>query len=636
MTTREPQAADGAPTEPAPGAAPGPAGGAPGTESTGRDGMDALPAGRHARRAPSEAPPPPAPPSRGLRSIRARVVALLMVPVVALLALWAAATVDTAQDIARLQGAVEADTTLRTPVAATVTALQDERRAAAVVLAAPDGHQRDVARSAFGARVRATDATLPAVRRLVAFRSADTARLGPAAGTGLADLAADTAGLGPLRAAVRGGRTDQQHVLDTYGEAVSAGLDVGTALAVLPDTGTAASSAAATADRALPDLARAREQLAREDTVLAAADAAGTLSPTGYRELVGAARTRAVLTADALPGLRPADAAAYRAALAAEDGSAVTAVEQEAAVDGPGSRAAQAAAQQGWPAAGPALASRLAAVEDAARASDTRRDSPYAAALLTPNGLAVLLGVLAVLAALLISVRIGRGLVVELGELRDGALRLARDKLPRAMRRLRAGERIDIDREAPLRTRGDDEISQVGEALDALQRAALTAAAERAELLHGVSGVFVNLARRSQVLVHRQLTLLDQMERRTEDPSELQDLFRLDHLTTRMRRHAEGLIILSGAAPGRAWRRPVPLVDVVRAAVAEVEEYQRVEVRRMPKVALVGGAVADLTHLLAELVDNATVFSPPNTTVRIRGEKVGTGFALEIEDRGLG
>ncbi|WP_431949419.1 ATP-binding protein [Actinacidiphila sp. bgisy167] len=136
--------------------------------------------------------------------------------------------------------------------------------------------------------------------------------------------------------------------------------------------------------------------------------------------------------------------------------------------------------------------------------------------------------------------------------------------------------------------------------------------------------------------MHRQLALLDAMERRTEDPGELEDLFKLDHLTTRMRRHAEGLIILSGSAPGRAWSKPVPLTDVVRAAVAEVEDYARVEVRRLPQAAVIGSAVADLTHLIAELVENATQFSPPHTKVRVDGEQVGNGYALEIEDRGLG
>ncbi len=169
-----------------------------------------------------------------------------------------------------------------------------------------------------------------------------------------------------------------------------------------------------------------------------------------------------------------------------------------------------------------------------------------------------------------------------------------------------------------------------------MHRAALRAAVERAELAGGIAGVFVNLARRSQILVHRQLSLLDTMERRSDDPNELSDLFRLDHLTTRMRRHAESLIILSGAAPGRAWRMPVSLTDVVRAAVSEVEDYARVEVRQLPEASVQGAAVADVTHLLAEIIENAAQFSPPHTRVRVTGEPVGNGYALEVEDRGLG
>ncbi|WP_308207816.1 sensor histidine kinase [Actinomadura madurae] len=126
------------------------------------------------------------------------------------------------------------------------------------------------------------------------------------------------------------------------------------------------------------------------------------------------------------------------------------------------------------------------------------------------------------------------------------------------------------------------------------------------------------------------------MERRTEDPSELSDLFRLDHLATRMRRHAEGLVILAGKSAGRGWRRPVPLVDVVRGAVAEVEDYPRVRVQPLPRIALLGSAVADVIHLLAEVVENATTFSPPQSPVRVSGHPVASGFAIEVEDRGLG
>jgi len=159
---------------------------------------------------------------------------------------------------------------------------------------------------------------------------------------------------------------------------------------------------------------------------------------------------------------------------------------------------------------------------------------------------------------------------------------------------------------------------------------------EEARLRQGINDVFRNLARRSQSLLQRQLTVLDGMERRATDPDVLEDLFRMDHLTTRMRRHAEGLIILSGAPPGRGWSAPVRLIDAMRGAVAEVEDYARVVVSTQSKASLAGSAVTDVIHLLAELIENATTLSPPFTQVGVTGEMVGNGFAIEVEDRGLG
>lgn len=176
----------------------------------------------------------------------------------------------------------------------------------------------------------------------------------------------------------------------------------------------------------------------------------------------------------------------------------------------------------------------------------------------------------------------------------------------------------------------------VGRALTTVQRTAVEAAAGQAQMRRSVNKVFVNLARRSQSLLHRQLTMLEAMEQRAGDPETLDDLFDLDHLTTRMRRHSEGLIILSGAVPGRGWRTPVTIYDVVRGAVEEIENYRRVAVHVAPGPCLTGTVVTDVIHLVAELVENATMFSPPHTTVSVRGEMVARGYAIEIEDRGLG
>ncbi len=202
--------------------------------------------------------------------------------------------------------------------------------------------------------------------------------------------------------------------------------------------------------------------------------------------------------------------------------------------------------------------------------------------------------------------------------------------------RLRRSEDVDVAAEAPPLRMGDDEIGRVGQAFELVRQTAIRSAVEEARLRRGLNDVFRSLARRSQSLLHRQLTLLDQMERRATDPEALDDLFRLDHLTTRMRRHAEGLVILAGAPPGRTWSSPVRMVDVMRGAIAEVEDYARVSVATRSQAALAGSAVADVIHLLAELIENATTLSPPYTSVRVAGDTVANGFAIEVEDRGLG
>jgi signal transduction histidine kinase len=257
--------------------------------------------------------------------------------------------------------------------------------------------------------------------------------------------------------------------------------------------------------------------------------------------------------------------------------------------------------------------------------------------LVTELALAGGLGLVAVIASVFVAVRFGRRLGVELTGLYDSARQTASERLPRLVERLRRGEDVDVEAESPPLPRGQiTEIAHVADAFWSVQRTAVEAAVGQASLRKGVNQVFLSLSLRSQSLLHRQLGMLDTMERATDDPAALADLFRLDHLTTRMRRHAEGLIILSGATPGRGWRDPVPMVDVLRAAIAEVEDYVRVDMVSEAPETVAGTAVNDVIHLLAELIENATAFSPPNTRVEIRGDTVGKGFAVEVEDRGLG
>ncbi|MWA08851.1 sensor histidine kinase [Streptomyces sp. BA2] len=560
------------------------------------------------------------------RTVRAKIVCLLMVPVVSLLGLWGYATVSTAQDVAHLRQLQRADTEVRGPVDTAIAALQAER-VAAVRYATEPAPDRG---SELKRQAERTDRAVAKLRRGEGRTVADGADLPTGVASRLTSFVSAAEGLSTLRTDVLGRRTGWDATYGQYTKTISAAFGVGGALTGVQDAQLGSDA------RVLLEFSRAAEMLAREDAVVSSARLDGSLDGERLRQFTGAVDTRRTLTDATVADLRGPERAAWQDLVEGSAYADVRAVEDKVLVAPPGREAADASSAAAWDRSHAAIRDELRAIDVGASRSAADRADPFTRGLLTPAGAAVLLGLVAVAASLVISVRIGRGLVVELVSLRNGALEIARHKLPHAMRRLRAGEEIDIHAEAPPGPPTEDETGQVYEALGTVHRAALSAAIERAELASGISGVFVNLARRSQVLVHRQLSLLDSMERRADDPNELSDLFRLDHLTTRMRRHAESLIILSGAAPGRAWRLPVSLTNVVRAAVSEVEDYARVEVRQLPAAAVVGTAVADLTHLLAELVENAAQFSPPHTKVRVNGEPVGNGYALEIEDRGLG
>jgi signal transduction histidine kinase len=257
--------------------------------------------------------------------------------------------------------------------------------------------------------------------------------------------------------------------------------------------------------------------------------------------------------------------------------------------------------------------------------------------LVTEAVLAGGLGLVAVVVSVFLLVWFGRKVTRDLGGLNDSVRGMADERLPRVVEQLRRGEDVDVAAESPPpATSSIQEVSRIAESFGTVQAAAVEAAVDQARLRKGINQVFLNISMRNQSLLHRQLAMLDSMERRTSEPGALADLFRLDHLTTRMRRHAEGLIILSGSVPGRGWRDPVPVVDILRAAIAEVEDYVRVDVASESDDMVAGNAVSDVIHLIAELVENATVFSPPNTRIEVSAERVGTGLVAEVEDRGLG
>ncbi|MEB8342245.1 sensor histidine kinase [Streptomyces endophyticus] len=554
------------------------------------------------------------------KSIRAKVVTLLTVPVVSVMALWGHAAVTTASQISDKEQLKEVNSALVTPISRFTVAVQGERAAAMKYRAAHDATTRQDFTGATARTDKAVDALNAGLRSI----STDLADLDAALPERIQKLRFSADSLsGPRQKAGAPGGTE---AIGGYDTAVQRALSVRAGLAAA-DGDTA---------RTLLQLARARDALSRQDALLGAAHAAGgELTPGQYREFVGDVAVQRSLTEAALPDLSGSDATAFRAALGTVGAKDLSHVQDMALAAG--ARGAADAVPAGrWQSDARATLTALDKAESGA-IDEAAGAEPYSLSSLGSSGIAVLLGLLGVIVSLLLSVRIGRGLVADLTGLRNAALDMAATRLPASMRRIHNGEDVDLDKEAPLdETPHSDEVGQVGAALTTVQRAALRAVAGRAAVLTGVSGVYVSLARRSQVLLHRQLELLDAMERRTEDPTDLEDLFRIDHLTTRMRRHAESLLILSGSAPGRAWRNPVPLIDAVRAGLAETPDFDRVQLHDIPELSLAGPAVADIAHLVAELAENASSFSPPHTPVVVRGEPVGAGACLEIEDRGLG
>lgn len=556
------------------------------------------------------------------RSVRAKIVSLLMLPIVSLMALWGFAAVTTVAGIGDTERAKDVNSELLTPVDDFVTALQNERSAAMRYAAAPEG---------FTEARKVTDKAATALLNGINASSSDAALLDASLPGRIERLEADAGGLARLRTEATAKKAGAPSAAYTaYSAIVEHAFAVTGALT--DDRGSDAASEA----RVVLELARAREALAREQALLGAADARGTLSQGDYALFVGAVATQRELLEPAVADLKAGHRAAYQEVLDGDGYARVRAVENRVRAAGPGAAAVTGTTLGSWDTAAPGVLTELTEAETAAGTGATAKADPFGWGTLGASGVAVVLGLVGVLLSLLVSVLVGRGLIVELLDLRNDALEVAGRRLPQAMRKLHAGQGVDIDAEAPMRRLVGDELAQVGTALTAVQRAALKAASERAELLSGISGVYVSLARRSQVLLHRQLDLLEGMQRRQQDPAEVQDLYRVDYLATRMRRHSESLLILSGIAPGRGWRDPIPLADVLRAAVAEIGNGQRVQIWAVPRVSLVGGSVADVIHLLAELVENATAFSPPSAKVQLRAARMREGLLVEVEDSGFG
>jgi hypothetical protein len=551
--------------------------------------------------------------------------ALVVIPLVALLGLWLLATALTVGPARNLSDAGLFARSVGNPAAAVVTELQTERRLTAVWLARPgNAAEMQVQRDA-------TDTAMAAFRRLssssqVADRANDLVKRRLSEFTAGLDEVAAMRGEADAAASARG--TDSRSsVMSRYTRVIDAAYRLFSPLAEVQDPQLSQLS------RTLIGLSRARELVAQEDALVSAVAAAGKMSMNDVTQIAGAIGAQRQLFADASAELPAADLQRY-ADMTKGDAFVQLAGMEQALLTRSQADLPLPVNMTNWRTAANAVLKALRSFEEQAATAPAQRAEAAVSAAYTRIVAAGLIGLISVGLALWVGLRVSRSVAGRLMRLRDTARNLAQVELPAVVTRLRLGERVEYE-EAELNF-GTDEIGEVGDAFAQVRRTAVQAAVDEAVLRHGLNEVFLNVARRSQTLLHRQLSLLDRMERRARDPQELEDLFRVDHLSTRMRRHAEDLVILAGGAPGRGWRHPVAAVDVIRGAVSEIEEYVRVVVDKIPDVAVAGRAVGDIIHLLAELVENGTSFSPPQTRVQVGAETLAEGLAIRIEDRGLG
>jgi signal transduction histidine kinase len=568
--------------------------------------------------------------SRG-RSIRLRIYVLVAIPLITMLGLFGYVAYTSVTNWLNLDRAPSLINATSVPLTNFVNLLQAERRAAVVYLSQPTAanlatFDKAVTVTESGAQTLSVALNSPGTRNSVT----------PAETTAIDKMTVQVNNMSTLRGEVTAKKLSPIDALSEYtGVIVGQGAVFEAAANSIQDAGPALQGFGLIAT------VNVQEDISEQDAVLASALASGSLTSADRVVFTDAVGRQQDDTLNSAALLTPAEIGTYNAIVNQMVSKTVrgdlTTI-QEAVAAGIPLRTIE---QQGLnPAtwqdltgtwlkannkAGDASAETVLAADNQPVVDAKRRVWIIAA-----------VGALGLILTLVVSLLLSRSINRRLNTLRRSALTLAHEQLPAVVARLRRGESVDVAAEAPPLRVGSDEIGQVGQAIDAVRQTAIRSAIDEAAVRQGVNDMFRNLARRNQSLLQRQLAVLDEMERRATDPDVLEDLFKMDHLTTRMRRHAEGLIILSGAPPGRSWSAPVKLIDVMRGAVAEVEDYARVVVITQSRAALSGSAVTDLIHLLAELIENATSLSPPFTQVKVSGETVANGFAIEIEDRGLG
>lgn len=437
-------------------------------------------------------------------------------------------------------------------------------------------------------------------------------------------------GLEALRASVNTGFGPVQVVVTEYSDSIDPLIELDSALTRQLDDAAVANDAAA-----VHALVAGREQISRQHAIVAAALYANRLGAGQIEDL----RTAAVRLTSAQDAVREALGPTERASAIAGIGPDAERSRQRllglvlnrGLVGEPLNTS-----PQEWDQRTAVVVDNISTVEKQLR----QRIDATAQALLdhvrTAAGLNSVILFFALGLGVLVGIFVTRALLRPLAVLKRTALDVADRRLPEAMARIRDGELPGAEIE-PVQVGTHEEIGQVARAFDEVHSQAVRLASEQAQLRANVSDIFVNLSRRTQGLVERQLKLIDRLESGEQDPQQLDNLFQLDHLATRMRRNSENLLVLAGTdASGRSGR-PVRLVDVLRAAVSEVEQYQRLVLQQPPAVLVLGSTASDLVHLLAELLDNATQFSPPDSQVMVSTDFASDGsVTIEVADCGVG
>ncbi|QES04224.1 histidine kinase [Streptomyces venezuelae] len=564
-------------------------------------------------------------------SLGTALLILAFVPGVALVALWGVTSGQTFLDFQRQAGQGLLAEKAGQPSNLVYFSLQEERRLSAEVLARRPGAADALARQ----RVR-TDEAVERFRELSDVGEDDA----PAEVLDAVSTARDAIGRLPAqRSLVDGGDDDQQQaVYDYYTDLISVDLELFAALSRV-DNGRIT-----TLSQPLVDLFWVKEMISRSDALLARAWHDRELGPeelTAFRQAVS---SQSFLASSHIVPLLPAEEKAMWGAIVASP-AWKTKTDVENAVLRPaapvaGGSVSLPAGEARWRHAMDTLTPELENLLQHRTALVVEEGKGSVLSLLTRMAITTVVGLLAVLAVIWTTWRLTRTLRLRIGRLQEQAEALEK-ALPDVVERLGQGERIDVETEARAirqdeNDRASDELTRLGEAFNLARTSTLEAAVRQADQHRGFERLLQRIARRTQQLIGQQLKKLDELERRHEDPEILDGLFDLDHLTARLRRYEENLVILAGGAPHRRWRKPVPLLDVMRSAQGEVQDYRRVLLDLDGAPWIAARAVGPVAHVLAELMENALVFSRPPSPVEIRAARVSHGLAVEIEDRGLG